>query len=45
MPLEEQWPIMFANETTISLKMGNEEDLRLSLKTVALNVNSSFHAD
>jgi len=34
---------LFADDTAISLKAGNEEDLRLSLETVALNVNYWFH--
>jgi hypothetical protein len=43
MPSEEELPILLADDTAISLKMDNEEDERLSLETVALNVNSWFH--
>ncbi|MFO7795213.1 MAG: reverse transcriptase family protein [Promethearchaeia archaeon] len=43
MPSGDELPILFADDTAISLRAGNEEDLRLSLETVALNVNSWFH--
>jgi hypothetical protein len=41
----EELPILFARYTGISLKAGNEEGLQWSLETVALNVNSWFHAN
>ena len=43
MPSEEELSILFEDDTSIRLKVGNEEELRLSLETVALNVNSWFH--
>ena len=45
MPSEEELLILFVNDTAIRLKVSNEESLRLSLETVALNVNSWFHAN
>ena len=46
MPLDyDELPILFADNTSISLKAGNEEDLRMALETVAFNVNSRFHAN
>jgi len=43
MPSEEELPKLSADDTAISLKVGNEEGLQLLLKTVAWNVNSWFH--
>ena len=45
MPSDDELPILFADDTAISLKAGNEEDLRMALETVAFNVNSWFHAN
>ena len=38
-------PILFADDTEISWKAGNEKDLRMTLETVPFNVNSWFHSD
>ena len=45
MPSDDELPILFADDTAISLKAGNEDDLRMALETVAFNVNSWFHAN
>ena len=45
MPSDDELPILFADDTAISLKASNEEDLRMTLEIVAFNVNSWFHAN
>ena len=45
MPSDNELPILFADDTAISLKAGNEEDLRMALETGPFNVNSSFHVN
>ena len=45
MPSDDEFPILFADDTEISLKKGNEEDLRAALETVFFNVNYLFHAN
>ncbi|KAK2723164.1 hypothetical protein QYM36_001741 [Artemia franciscana] len=45
MTSDNELPILFADDTAISLKAGNEEDLRMALETVAFNVNSWFNGN
>ncbi|XP_065583198.1 glycine receptor subunit alpha-2-like [Artemia franciscana] len=42
MPLDDELPILFADDTVISLKAGNEEDLRAALETVAFNDEDNY---
>ena len=44
-PSDDELPILFADDTAISLKAGNKEDSRMVLETTAFNVNSWFHAN
>ena len=45
MSSDDELPVLFADDTAISLKASNEEDLRMTLETVAFNVNYWFHAN
>ena len=42
MPSDNELPTLFADDTAISLKAGNEKDLWMALESVAFNVNSWF---